>query len=232
MLEKVGLPRSCLRNPDLRISAEAVAELLEASASAARVDDFALRLAQRRGLSNLGPLALIVREQPTVRKAIEVLIQYIGLHSDALCPCLEEKDRVVTISRMLSGKRLRTRQALELAVAMFYRIIKTFLGDAWRPQEVCFMHSAPKDSEAHRRFFGTRVRFNWHYDGIVCRAADLEKPTPASDPVMARYLKEYFDSILPSARSELSETVRELVWVLLKSGSCSAKRVAKHLGVD
>jgi hypothetical protein len=71
------------------------------------------RLAQRRGLSNLGPLALIVREQPTVRKAIEVLIQYLSLHSDALCPRLEENDRVVTISRMFSSRRLRTHQALE-----------------------------------------------------------------------------------------------------------------------
>jgi AraC-like DNA-binding protein len=232
MLERVGLPRSCLRNPDLRISADAVAELLEASASAAQVDDFALRLAQRRGLSNLGPLALIVREQPTVRKAIEVLIQYISLHTDALGPFLEEKDRVVTISRMLTGKGLRTRQALELSVGMLCRIIKTFLGDAWAPREVCFMHSAPKHPEAHRRFFGTRVRFDWDYDGIVCRAADLEKSIPTSNPIMARYLKEYFDSILPSARYEVSETVRELVWVMLKSGTCSAERVAKHLRVD
>jgi AraC-like DNA-binding protein len=232
MLKRAGLPGSCLRNPDLRISAEAVAELLEASANAARVEDFALRLAQRRGLSNLGPLALIVREQPTVRKAIEVLIQYIGLHSDALCPSLDQKERVVTISRMLSGKRVRTNQALELAVAMFCRIIKTFLGDAWRPEEVCLVHDAPEHPEFHRRFFGTRVRFNWDYDGIVCRAADLEKSIPASDPTMARYLKEHFDSILPSHRAEVSETVRELMWVLLKSGNCSADRVAKHLGVD
>ena len=232
MLERVGLSRSCLRNPDLRISADAVAELLEASASAARVDDFALRLAQRRGLSNLGPLALIVREQPTVRKAIEVLIQYLGVNTDALCPRLEEKDRVVTISRMLSGKGWRTRQALELSVGMLYRIMKTFLGDAWRPQEVCFMHSAPKQPEVHERFFGTRVKFGWDYDGIVCRAADLERSIPTSDPVMARYLKAYFDSILPSARHEVSETVRELVWVMLNSGTCSVERVAKHLGVD
>jgi AraC-like DNA-binding protein len=232
MLERFGLPRSCLRTPDLRISADAVAGLLQASASAARVDDFALRLAQRRGLSNLGPLALIVREQPTVRNAIEVLIQYIGLHSDALCPCLDEKDRVVTISRMLSGKRVRTRQALELSVAMLYRIMKTLLGDAWQPQEVCFMHDAPEHPEFHRRFFGTRVRFNGDYDGIVCRAADLEKSIPASYPAMARYLKEHFDSILPSHRAEVSENVRELIWVLLKSGNCSADRVAKHLGVD
>ena len=232
MLERVRLPRSCLRNPDLRISAEAVAELLEASASAAQVDDFALRLAQRRGLSNLGPLALVVREQPTVRNAIEVLIQYIGLHSDALCPRLEDKDGVVRIDRMLTGKRLRTRQALELSVGMFHRIIKTFLGDGWRPEKVCFMHSAPKHPEAHQRFFGTRVRFSQDYDGIVCRAADLEKSIPTSDPVMARYLKQYFDSILPSARFEVSETVREFLWVMLKSGSCSAERLAKHLRVD
>jgi hypothetical protein len=41
---------------------------------------------------------------------------------------------------------------------------------------------------------------------------------------MARYLKEHFDSILPSHRTEVSETVRELVWVMLSSGNCSAAR--------
>ena len=175
---------------------------------------------------------MIVREQPTVRKAIETLIQYIALHTDALCPHLEEKNRIVKISRMLVGRGLRTRQALELSVAMLYRVLKTFLGDAWQPQEVCFMHSAPRHPEVHRRFFGTRVRFGWDYDGLVCKASDLEKSIPTSDPVMARYLREYFDSILPSARFEVSETVRELVWGMLQSESCSAERVAKHLGVN
>ena len=33
-----------------------------------------------------------------MRQAIEVLIQYIALHSDALSPRLEENYRVVTIS--------------------------------------------------------------------------------------------------------------------------------------
>ena len=91
MLGRFRLARSCLRSPDLRISADAVAELLQASASAARVDDFALRLAQRRGLSNLGPLALIVREQPTVRKAIEVLIQSIACTPTPSVPVLRKK---------------------------------------------------------------------------------------------------------------------------------------------
>jgi hypothetical protein len=77
-----------------------------------------------------------------------------------------------------------------------------------------------------------RVRFDWDYDGIACRGADLEKPIPGSDPAMARYLTEHFDSILSPPRSEVSETVRELMWVLVKSGNCSAERVAKLLGAD
>jgi hypothetical protein len=56
-------------------------------------------------------------------------------------------------------------RALELSVGVLYRIMKTFLGDAWRPEEVCFMHSAPKNPEVHRGFFGTRVRFGWDYGG-------------------------------------------------------------------
>jgi hypothetical protein len=43
---------------------------------------------------------------------------------------------------MLLGKRLRTRQALELSVGMFSRVIKTLLGNAWRSEAVCFMRSA------------------------------------------------------------------------------------------
>lgn len=73
-----------------------------------------------------------------------------------------------------------------------------------------------------------RVRFDWDYDGIACRGADLEKPIPGSDPPMARYLTEHFDWILSPPRSEVSETVRELMWVLVKSGNCSAERVAKY----
>ena len=233
MLAKAGLPRSCLKGPDVKISAAAVERLLEASARAAAIEDFGLRLARRRSLSNLGPLALIVREQPTVRKAIEVLIQYIGLHSEALSPQLKEEDGVVTISRRaIPGQPLPKRQALELSMGVLYRILKAFLGGAWRPESVCFMHRKPKNPELHRRFFDSCVRFGCDFDGLECRAQDLETPIPTADPAMARYLKQYLDSIAPAADASLSEKVQELTRAMLRSGNCSAARIAGHLGVD
>ena len=52
----------------------AVFRLLEGSAARSRRSDFALKMTERRSLSNLGVLALLVREQPTLRKAVEAAV--------------------------------------------------------------------------------------------------------------------------------------------------------------
>jgi hypothetical protein len=155
MLDEVSLPRACLRNPDLKISAGAVGRLLEATARVAGIDDFGLRLAERRVLSNLGPVGLIVREQPTVRKAIEALIQYMGLHSEAQSPRMEDAGDVVTVIVGLVIRRpAPMRQSIELSMGVLYRILRLFLGDAWKPKLICFTHRAPRNRDTYRRLFG------------------------------------------------------------------------------
>src|SRR6516165_6726742 len=85
-----GLPPACLTDPELRIPMTSVARLLEDSAARSGRPDFALMLAERRSLSNIGVLALLVREQPTIRKALEALAQYMHLHSDGLRLTIDE----------------------------------------------------------------------------------------------------------------------------------------------
>jgi hypothetical protein len=46
-------------------------------------------------LSNLRPLALIVRESPTASKAVEALFKYIRLHNEAINPRIDEEDGIV-----------------------------------------------------------------------------------------------------------------------------------------
>ena len=64
-LRAAGLNVACLTNPDC-----AFTHLLELSAHAAGVDDFGLRMAVSRRLSNLGLVALSTRDEPTVRDAV------------------------------------------------------------------------------------------------------------------------------------------------------------------
>src|SRR5271170_6206059 len=84
MLASVGLSWRFLQNPDLKVPEDAVRQLLEASAAAAGIDDFGLRLAEKRVLANLGPLALLVRDQPNVRQALEAWKRNRRLHTDSV----------------------------------------------------------------------------------------------------------------------------------------------------
>jgi AraC-like DNA-binding protein len=232
MVAAVGLSKA-LRDPDLKISLPAFISLLEDSAKAAKIDNFGLRLSERRLLSNLGPLGLIAREQPTIRKAISVLARYSELHSDGVSLRVEERDDLAVISPVVSiGRTAHTRQATELSVGFVFRILRIYLGNAWNPQFISFTHGPPRNADVHRRILGSRVKFGQDFNAVACRVRDLELPMPASDPVMARYIHQYLELIGGPRSATTSTNVREYVRLLLPAGNCSIARIAKHMGVD
>jgi Arabinose-binding domain of AraC transcription regulator, N-term len=132
ILKSVGLPLRGLTDPDIKIPSGGVRRLLEASAAAAGIDDFGLRLAERGGLSNLGPVALVVREQATVGAALEALGRYIHIHNESVRLRIERHGEVVMIAPMLLlGRPVPARQSAELLVGVAYRILSAFLGSGW-----------------------------------------------------------------------------------------------------
>lgn len=231
-LRRARISPLCLEQPDTKIAVESVGRLLESSAAAAGAEDFGLRMAETRQLSNLGPLALVMREEPTIRKALESVRRYLHLHNEAISMIVEDVGDVAVIREeymRLDSRRIR--QAAELSLAVLCRCLRVLLGPSWRAERVCFRHGAPRSTASHRRVFGTRVEFDADFDGLVCRAADLERPTPNADPVAARQIRQYLDSLSEQYRAGTADTVRELVWLLLPTGRCSIEQVAKHLGV-
>ena len=233
MLQAVGLSRSCLQDPDGKIPILAVVQLLEASARAAGIEDFGLRLAERQGLPDLGPVGLLTRGQPTVRTALEAYIQYGWLHAGSVQLRLEDAADLTAITLTLMAHRpVPARQFQELIVAMLYRKMRAALGEAWTPQAISFSHCAPLDARSHHRFFGMRVEFGCEINGIVCLTRDLERANPDADPAIARYLQQYVDSLAGRPRVTMSDEVREIVAETLPTGRCSLQQVAVQLGVD
>lgn len=232
-LRAAKISRDVLLDPDIRIPAGLVGRLLDASARASQADDFGLRMAELRQFSNLGPLAFVVREQPTLRRALESMVLYMGLQNEALAMRMEEAEGLVMIRLQLLSEQPGTlRQATDLAVGVMYRMLSLFLGSSWRPRGICFTHAAPASLATFTRVFGMPALFNQDFDGIVCVAADLDAPLPSYDPVMAGQVKRYLGTLLAQANSTMPDKVRKLVYVLLPTGMCSVDRVAQHLGVD
>ncbi|WP_405784655.1 AraC family transcriptional regulator [Streptomyces sp. NBC_01378] len=233
LMKQVGLDPVGLAVQDRWIPGAAVAELLELSAATARREDFGLLLAERRRFSNLGPISLVLREEPDTRSAVRLLVRQERMYNEMLRSRLTEANGLATLKVSLAlGEVREARQSVELAVGVLHGFLRVFLGARWQPLSVCFSHGAPHDIAAHRRFFGPVVEFNQEFNGIVFYASELDTPNTMSDPLLRGYARQYFDSIAVSEDTTELDRVRELIEVLLPTGRCSIEQVAGSLGVD
>ncbi len=232
LVRAVGLPSKCLSDPDLKIDTQAVIRLLEMAAHQAAEPVFGLRMGESRRLSNLGPLGLLLRDEPTLRHALDAIVRHIRVHNEALVVQIEEVNDAVLIRQEFAVQSSQPcRQAVELAMAVTYRILSLFMGAAWRPRLVCFAHLPPAHRGMHHRVFGDKVVFNHEFNGLMCSQSDLDQPNPSADPVMARYVQELITSKAVDAPT-FTQQVQQLIVLLLPQGQCNVEVVAQHMGCD
>ena len=232
-MRRAGLSPRCLDDPETPISVGAVRGLLEASAKAAGVEDFGLRLARGRRLANLGPISIVLREEPTARQALDTLSRYLRLLNASLLTRIEDHGDVVVIrEEFLIEGRASIRQSIEMAVGVMYRILGELLGTGWQPRRVCFSHRPPQDVGSHRALFGPNLEFNSSFNGIVCAARDLAARLPTADTGMAPYARRFLEQALSQSRTNTTDAARQLVAALLPGGRCTADQVAQHLAMD
>ena len=233
MISEFRLPPACLKDPEVKVSAATVGRLLEESAQRSGKLDFGLRLADQRTVANLGALALLVREQPTIRKALDVLVGYMFLHSESLLLNMREHDGKVILSLAIDVDRpVPIRQSVELGIGFLHRSFQQLFRQHWKPQIICFTHAAPPKKDVYRKFFGTDIEFNQDFNGIVCASRDIDAAVPAADTKMVRHVQQYLDTLASRRNASMSASVRECIYTMLPSGLCSANSVAARLGVD
>jgi AraC-like DNA-binding protein len=210
-----------------------VARLLDASASASGHPDFAVRLAEARRLSTLGPLSVVLREEPDLRSVLNLLLRYERSYNEALRMRLDESAEIATVRLWFEfGEPTPSEQALSLGVAALHGIMRECVGRDWRPLATCFSHRAPTDLETTHRTLGAGVQFEHAFTGIVFYASDLDAANTLSDPLMRPYAQRFLDSVVSPRAATPTARVRELVELFLPLGKCSMNQVARALDVD
>ncbi|HEY2628128.1 MAG TPA: AraC family transcriptional regulator [Usitatibacter sp.] len=233
MLRAAKLNPAFLSNPDLRIPTLSVVALLEESARKSKCPTFGLEMAESWRISDFGAISLLLMHQKTLRDAIEAIIRYRHLLNDSVSLAIEDAGPLVIVREELVGKEeARSRQAIELAIGVVFRMFRAILGPNWQPRRVQFAHGAPPDRRVHHRIFGPHVDFASGFNAFICEAADVDRANPAADPAMADHARRYVDS-LPGARaSGLAQDVRRSIYVLLPQGRASIEQVAQSLGTN
>lgn len=232
MLRMAKLPAKVLDDPNLMISADSVGWLLEESARLSGQKAFGLLLAETRSLANLGMLALAIREEPTLRAAMQSCVRYMRLHNAGVQLRLEDAGDVVLLHM---GANMQPpgvwRQTIEQSAGIGVRMFSALSCNTFRPIRICFAHERPASLEVHRRVLGTAIEFSQECNAIVCRGSDLDIPIPAADPTLNREVKRWLDMQLANVRDEPAQRARQIARMLLPSGLCSVDQVAQHLGM-
>jgi AraC-like DNA-binding protein len=174
-----------------------------------------------------------MREQPTLRLAVDALAHYANRLNEALFLTIEEAaDVIVLREELIVGGSGPIRQSTELAIGVVFRSLQVLIGQGWKPLRVCFAHDAPADKAVHERVFGRIVEFGHDFNGIVCRRKDIEALNPHADPMLARYARRLVEADLANAAPGMAAQVRQLVVTLLGTEHCTIDVAAQHLGVN
>ena len=233
MLHKAAISPEHLGDRDRHIPLTNIVELLEAVAAESGLEDIGLQVAQARGLPDLGPVSLLLREDKTVREAVRTLARSLFLHTDGLyvLPDLDA-DPAILIVNIVNQQSIRCRQSTELAIAGLVQLLRWMMGEAWNPLEVYFLHARAVSLCRHHTIFRCPVQFEAEFNGIMLRPEDLERQLPASSPVFRRQVDEYIKLVGPTASDAFVYRVTRLITAALPQGGSDAVAIAKALGTD
>jgi AraC-like DNA-binding protein len=235
VLDAVGLDEQILSVKDARIPALLFARMLEESARTTGDDSFGLHFAERYNPKNVGPLAYIVLNSPTIGAAFENGARYWRIHNEAARASLViERDRACLRYSPDEFLSQSWRQHTEYALAVALSAMRLMVGSDWSPREVYFVHRAGAMTPEHTRIFRAPVLFGCEANAFITERDFLERQVPAADARLCSILQSYLDLTLADLprEDEFLGNVRRAIADAIREGHANLSRVAKRLAMS
>ena len=230
VLQASGLDRSLLAAPDVLISEQAFAELLEQSSSVMGTMDLGLRMGARWRISDFGHISLVLQHQASMAASLATLKEYRHLLSDTVVvDVLPAGDVALVQLRLATPNGRAGRHRMELGLSVLLSLFRFQLGRDWRPQSVHMSHGAPGQTLQHKHLLGSRLEFGSDFDGFAVALEELHRPHAEHDPQMEQHAR-FFLNAIPRRIDAVSDSLREAIKSLLPHGRHSMAGVAALMG--
>jgi len=235
LLREVGLSEKLLSNPEQTISRRAATQLLERAVEVTGCVTFGLRMAESRGLANLGATSLLIAHAANLRDAVTALNRYRSLiNSKLMLQLVDIGDGILIRQDFAVGESERSRQSYDLALGVLMRLCTEVLGESWRPQLVCLTHEPPPPAELpiYRRMFRCPAEFDSEFNGLVLDSDDIDRPSRRADSALAEHARKLIDSAMSPERQSLIQQVEQSILLLMPSGRATIQTCCSLLGMS
>ena len=226
---QAGVKLAAFRNPESRISFEALGGLFAASEAISGCDHLGLLVGQRFTLHAFGTLGSLIRNSRTVGDGLRALLLNLYLHDRGAAPVLLKPDSSSVILGYAIYKHgiPATAQLYDAAISIGFRILQEIGGPTWSPLAVQFAHWRPDDIRPYRQLFGPNVRFDAEVSGIGFATSWLNHPIAGADPVLHEMISRGLREQLENNCVTFSDQVLGVLHQMVLSGTSSAQEVAR-----
>ena len=229
LLASAGLRSDALDEPERRIPYVAMGALFQESAQRTGCAHFGLLCGRAWHLSDLGIVGEIVRNSPTVGRALRTLTVYQHLNSEGGLAFLMERNGVVDIGYAIYHPEVvGANQIYDALMSGGFNFLRELCGPGWSPSQVSFPHATPLNVEPHRRFFKASLRFHSEFCALQFPAHWMERRVEGADPMRLRSAEKEAEG---AELGDLLQRVHRALRLLLLSGKNSGDDVAKMLAM-
>jgi AraC-like DNA-binding protein len=235
ILRVLGLERSAFKNSEGFIASSLFAQILEEAARATADECFGLHFGEHYNPKNIGPLAYVVLNSPTLAVAIENAERYLHIHNQAANLSFSIEGEQAYLRFLLTDLAIEsTRQHNEFSMAVTLNTLRIMAGSHWAPREVQFAHEAPAHTYEHLRVFSAPVLFSCPTNAFVIERDLVESPVPAADPRLYRILRKYMERVLNEIPREddFLAAVRKALAERMREGTPKLAQVAQKMAMS
>jgi AraC-like DNA-binding protein len=227
---EAGVDPAALTNPDLHVPASAMALLYELAAKRSGADDFALRVVARRRMSNLGVIALLAREESTLRQALSSIQRYLWIQNEAIDFSFEDfgSDTLILACLKIPARK----QIIDLCIGMLVVVVRHLIGESWRPKKILVPYSSPDRLEIYHKAFRIKPAFEQDLVGVLIASDDLAIRLPTADPDFVTQLRRQLEEATRTRKSGFIAGVRTLIAQRLRDHDCEIDQIAGALGLS
>jgi AraC-like DNA-binding protein len=234
ILRGFGLDRSVFSKPEGFIPCSVFAGILREAARSTGDDCFGMHFAERFNPKNIGPLAYVALNSPTIAAGIQNVERYLHVYdSSAKWFFTAEGDRGY-VHLVLTGLGIEPLpQSNEHGLTIVINALRMMVGSHWSPREVHFAHEAPEQTSEHQRIFRCPVLFGCETNALVIELSFAERAVPAADQQLYLIMKQYLDQVLSEMPQEdgLFAAIRKAVAEAMRDGDPKLAKVAKKMAM-
>jgi AraC-like DNA-binding protein len=231
LLAAAGIDPAALDAPGARLSTDRISLLWELAAE--QSGNPAIGVAQHRVAkpASFDVVGYTMMSCADLLGAFERLERYLRILSDALTMSRSLEDgRFRMTFELIGGERPVPRQRAEFIMVSLVAFLRWISGREVRPLAIELPYPTPADLGPYREAFGCPVTFDANRNSLLFARAELAKPLPTSNPVLAE-LHERFagDYLQRFDHDQTSYRAREAIIRRLPDGEPRRDRVASEL---